>query len=102
MDFKYKCFKCLREFSEEKLIISHLKFDHFIRNNTEEMKCLLKGNSCPDVFFQYNQLKTHIKKCKNIQSYDHKTHSIDTDCSVSNLSEAMDKIEINNDVRISL
>lgn len=94
MDLKYECFKCPREFSEEKTIISHLKFDHFIRNNTEEMKCLLKGNSCQDTFYQYNQLKLHIKKCKNIKSNDHKPDSI---CSVLNLNT----LELDNDVRIS-
>lgn len=98
MDFKYKCFKCEREFDDEKKILSHLKFEHFIRNNAEEMKCLLKGNYCTDTFYQYTQLKLHIKKCKNISCSENKTESTS---SVLNSSKDVAEIELNNDVRIS-
>lgn len=63
MDFKYKCFKCGAEFNEEKYIISHLKVIHFIKDNSEPIKCSVGGNYCPMVFYKFSQLKQHMKKC---------------------------------------
>lgn len=71
MDYIFKCFLCQKEFGCEKVIISHLKFEHFLKDNTSEMKCVIKGRSCAEVFFTYSSLKLHLKKCvKNINQSD--------------------------------
>lgn len=61
MDFR--CFLCPKKFIAEKTIISHLKFDHFVKDNTIEMKCLVKGDLCSARFYTYSSLKSHLKKC---------------------------------------
>lgn len=63
MECIFKCYLCSKEYKTEKLIISHLKLDHFIKNNTVEMKCLINGNSCENGFYKFDQLKNHMKKC---------------------------------------
>lgn len=64
MDYNLKCFLCSKEFNNEKIIISHLKLDHFLRENTSKIKCVVKGRFCTDVFYTYSSLKSHLKKCK--------------------------------------
>ena len=60
---------CKKEFKDEKTIIAHLKFDHFIKNNAE-IKCLVKANSCSNKFHSFASLKSHLQKCskKNTES----------------------------------
>lgn len=64
----FKCFKCGKEFEDIKYIISHLKLNHFIRNDTVPMKCLVKGNICSEEFFCFKKLKSHVKMCQPILS----------------------------------
>lgn len=45
-------------------MISHLKLNHFIKNDTIPMKCLVKGNICREEFFCFNKLKAHVKNCR--------------------------------------
>lgn len=54
---------CSNEFGDAKIIISHLKIDHIVKSNIIEMKCLVKGNSCENGFYKFEQLKNHLKKC---------------------------------------
>lgn len=63
MDYIFQCFLCPKEFKNEKVIVSHLKIDHFLRENSSEIKCVIKGKCCSDVFFTYSSLKLHLKKC---------------------------------------
>ena len=63
MDFIFKCFLCEKEFKQEKIVISHLKLDHFVKENTIEIKCVVKGKSCSAGFYTYSSLKSHMKKC---------------------------------------
>lgn len=60
MSNNYECFLCRCKFDNEKSAISHLKLNHFIRDNTVEIKCLL---NCDEVFYKFDQLKKHLKKC---------------------------------------
>lgn len=64
----FMCFKCGKEFSEIKFVVSHLKLNHFIKNNTVPMKCLVTGNICTQEFFCFDKLKAHVKKCKRNSS----------------------------------
>lgn len=64
MDYKYKCFKCRKEFDDIKFIISHLKLTHFIRNFTEVMKCSVTGNQCTQEFYKFSELKSHMIDCE--------------------------------------
>lgn len=69
MECVYKCYLCSKEFKEEKIIVSHIKFNHFIKENTVEMKCLVKGNSCHNGFYTFASLKSHLKKCTFVFAY---------------------------------
>lgn len=63
MECVYKCFLCTKEFNDEKIIVAHIKFNHFIKDNTIQMKCLVKGNSCTNGFYSFATLKSHLKQC---------------------------------------
>lgn len=76
MDFIFKYFLCSEEFKTEKVIISHLKIDHFLRENTSEIKCVVKGKCCSDVFFTYSSLKLHLKKYKTMRAVYMKSRKI--------------------------
>lgn len=64
MNTNYACFLCESKFNNEKFAISHLKLNHFIRDNTIEIKCLL---NCNEVFLKFDKLRKHLKKCANSQ-----------------------------------
>lgn len=62
----YKCFECRKEFSTEKSIISHMKTDHFHKNNAQQMKCIInhkENNACGKTFLTFGGLRKHIKIC---------------------------------------
>lgn len=61
----FKCFKCLAVFDDTNLIITHLKYIHLLRDNVDELKCVVKGNNCVEIFYTYRKLKQHIKSCEN-------------------------------------
>lgn len=61
----FECFKCGKAFDEIKFVISHLKLNHFIKNDTIAMKCLVAGNVCEKEFYCFNKLKNHMKECKS-------------------------------------
>lgn len=63
MERTFKCYLCPVEYENERFIISHLKKEHFIQNDTVEMKCVVKGNSCEERFYKFNLLKNHMKRC---------------------------------------
>lgn len=60
----FECFKCGKTFDEFRFILSHLKLNHFIKNNTVPMKCLVPGNFCTEEFYCFNRLKSHVKNCQ--------------------------------------
>lgn len=62
MSNNFECFLCKCKFTNEKSAISHLKLFHFIRDNITEIKCL---RNCNAVFYTFDQLKKHLKKCVN-------------------------------------
>lgn len=64
----FECFICGKEFADLKYIISHLKLNHFIKNDTVPMKCLVAGNICTEEFYRFNELKAHLKNCKPTSS----------------------------------
>lgn len=68
----YKCLLYPKEYKTEQLVISHLKIDHFIKNYTVEMKCVIKGNTCERGFYKYDLLKNHLKKCPHKNSKNEK------------------------------
>lgn len=61
----FECFVCGKEFHEIKFIISHLKLNHFFKNDTEPMKCLVAGNTCTEEFYCLKKLKSHVKSCQS-------------------------------------
>lgn len=62
----FECFKCGKEFNDIKYIFSHLKLNHYIKNDTEPMKCFVAGNICTEEFYCFNKLKSHVKNCKTV------------------------------------
>lgn len=64
----FECFKCGVFFDNIRHIIQHLKLNHFIRNDTVSMKCLVAGNTCTQEFYCFNKLKTHVKNCRSTLS----------------------------------
>lgn len=70
MEHVYICFLCTKEFKDAKTVFAHFKFNHFIKDNTVEMKCIVKGSECTNVFNCFASLKSHLKKCpgKNIEN----------------------------------
>lgn len=60
----FECFKCGKQFDDIKYIISHLKLNHFIKNNTIPMKCLVAGIICKEEFYCFKKLKSHVKNCR--------------------------------------
>lgn len=62
----YKCFKCEKEFSNEKSIISHLKIEHFCKDNTEPIRCVINYKQrkvCQHSFLTFGGLRKHLKTC---------------------------------------
>lgn len=82
MECVYKCYLCSKEFKDESIIVSHIKFNHFIKENTVEMKCLVKGNSCADGFYTFASLKSHLKKCPWKGTTNRKVRSDSNECDV--------------------
>lgn len=82
MECVYKCYLCSKEFEEEKIIVSHIKFNHFIKENTVEMKCLVKGNSCHNGFYTFASLKSHLKKCPGKNTANQEVFSDPNECNV--------------------
>lgn len=60
MDFK--CFVCKDLFPTQKVIITHLKKDHFVKENEDPIYCL-KNNKCKQYFLNFRHLKDHLKIC---------------------------------------
>lgn len=62
----YKCYLCQELFEEIKSILSHLKREHKIVENSEQIKCLVNfGNAyhCKRTYHTFSGLKTHMKTC---------------------------------------
>lgn len=62
----YKCFQCPKEFSTEKSIISHLKYKHSCKDNTDPIKCVInyqQQNACSHSFFTFHGLRKHLTTC---------------------------------------
>lgn len=79
MDTIFKCFACEKKFKDVKVTIDHLKFVHFIKDNTTEMRCVIDGNSCSDTFYRFDLLKKHLKIClSNQKENDVNIHSLKT------------------------
>lgn len=60
--FEFECFKCLKQFNSEKLMIQHLKLDHFIRDESTQLRCVVKANKCENVITTFGGLSKHINK----------------------------------------
>lgn len=62
----YKCYLCRALFDETKLILTHLRKEHKIVENSDQIKCLVNfGNSnhCKRTYHTFSGLKTHMKTC---------------------------------------
>lgn len=93
----YKCFLCTKEFKDEKTIFAHIKFNHFIRDNTIEMKCLVTGNSCTNSYSSYASLKSHLKRCPGKKA---KNQTVALD-SIESENDAKDKSKLNNEKSVT-
>lgn len=60
----FECYVCGKLFEHIKFIISHLKLNHFIKNDTTSMKCLVQGNLCTKEFYCFKKLKNHVNNCQ--------------------------------------
>lgn len=58
----FKCFVCENLFSEQKIIVKHLKKDHFVKENKDPIYCL-KNNNCKRYFLNFRALNDHLKTC---------------------------------------
>lgn len=61
----YSCFKCDETFVSSKEAISHLKRTHFLIDNFEPIKCIVKR--CDKTFNTFRGLSSHLN------SFDHRT-----------------------------
>lgn len=62
----YKCNFCSKYFSQVKVIISHLKKDHKVIENTERIPCLVNfpdGIVCQRSYLSFSALQKHMKPC---------------------------------------
>lgn len=62
----YKCYDCEKQFSTEKTIISHMKSEHFYKDNAQKIKCLTnrtESNACRKLFLTFASLRKHMKIC---------------------------------------
>lgn len=57
MDFY--CFLCKEEFASSKGAINHLKNIHFMIDNTDQIKCVVKN--CTKMYLTFKGLGTHLK-----------------------------------------
>lgn len=67
----YKCCECGKKFSEEKIVINHLKCVHLIRNKTKTLGCIVnivENYECCHFAQSYETLKAHSKKCIIVQN----------------------------------
>lgn len=62
---KLKCFKCDNTFSNLDVIIKHLKYVHFLKDNACALKCLVhkKVGVCEQTFKTFAALKKHVVSC---------------------------------------
>lgn len=108
----FKCYKCGKEFSEEKTIISHLKTQHFCKDNTEPLKCVINythGIACVHAFLTFNGLRKHLKSCLKKKENDAAVHTdivvieklANDNNSAQKHSDILDLLELtNNQLRI--
>lgn len=59
----FKCFECSELFSEEVEAISHLKKEHFVKDNKDPIYCL-KNNDCKKYYQTFSNLRRHMKSCE--------------------------------------
>lgn len=85
----FVCFLCGKEFDNIKFIILHLKVNHFIKDETIPIKCLVAGNICTDEFYSFTKLKIHMKNCQPTTEYKPKSGFRQT-----NLGKSFESIDI--------
>lgn len=95
MDFE--CFECGKEFDHVKFVISHLKLNHFIKNDTVAMKCLVARNSCMEEFYCFKKLKAHVKNCR-FTSLSNNNGSLEPGLKQTILDESFESCHVSNDV----
>lgn len=61
MDFK--CFICQKCFSTFEKTLSHLKKVHQIRNNSQDLKCIVNNDCCYTTVRTFRGLKKHSANC---------------------------------------
>lgn len=63
----YKCYECSQTFKEIKLILSHLKCVHFVKENLTQIHCVNNFTSykCSKSFLTFSGLRNHLNKCSS-------------------------------------
>lgn len=61
----YKCYECNQIFNELKLVISHLKFVHFVEEKSTQIRCVNNFDlyKCSKTFLTFSGLRNHLAKC---------------------------------------
>lgn len=60
----FKCFICEKLFNKLNEVIKHLKEFHKIKDNTENLQCVVnKLSGCRNTFLTFNGLKKHVNGC---------------------------------------
>lgn len=59
LKMKFQCFRCKKDFSLEKEVISHLKKVHFMIDNVSPIKCVVKN--CEKSYNTFKGLSSHLK-----------------------------------------
>lgn len=62
----YRCFKCESKFKNSKTVITHLKYDHGLKDHSEQLKCVVNGKQCDSVFLTFKGLTNHLKTCEPV------------------------------------
>lgn len=61
MDFK--CKRCNTKFSETKKIIAHLKSVYGLKDNKENIECIVDNEKCKKSYHTFDSLSRHAKIC---------------------------------------